>query len=53
MRWRVLKLSPKYLEKPATHLVDAAIAMGAKIVSVDVGKLRYPAEKGIDKNDDI
>jgi hypothetical protein len=36
MRWRVLKLFPKYQEKPATHLVDEAIKMGAEIGSVEV-----------------
>jgi len=36
------------MEKPATHLVDAAIKMGAKIVSVDFGKSPVCREKGID-----
>jgi len=36
MHWRVLKLFPKCQEKLATHLVDEAIKMGAKIVSVEI-----------------
>jgi hypothetical protein len=37
------------MEKPATHLVDAALRMGAKIVSVGVGKTAVSRKKGIDK----
>jgi len=37
------------MEKPATHLVDAALRMGAKIVSVGVGKTPVSRKKGIDK----
>jgi len=33
------------MEKPAARLVDAAIKMDAKIVSVGVGKLRYPVKR--------
>jgi hypothetical protein len=36
MHWRVLKLFLKCQEKPASHLVDEAVKMGAKIVSVDL-----------------
>jgi hypothetical protein len=48
MHWRVLKWFPKCQEKPATHLVDAAIKMGAKIVSVGVGKIPLSRKKDID-----
>jgi len=33
MLWHVSRWSPKCQEKPATHLVDAAIKMGAEIIS--------------------
>ena len=36
MQWRVLKGFPKCQEKPATHLIDAAIKMSGEIVSVDL-----------------
>jgi len=45
----VLKSFLKCQEKPTTHLVDAAIKMGAKIVSVDVGKAPVSRRKSIDK----
>ena len=41
------------MEKPATHLVDEAMKMGAKIVSVGIGKTAVSHRKGIDKNDEI
>lgn len=37
------------MKKPATYLVDEAIAMGAKIVSVSGGKSPVSRKKGIDK----
>lgn len=42
----------KSSERPATHLVDAAISMGAEIVSVGVGKTLVSHKRGIDKNDE-
>jgi len=39
------KGSAANMEKPATHLVDAAIKMGAKIVSVSIGETRISHEK--------
>lgn len=49
MLWHVPRWSPKCQEKPATHLVDEAIKMGAKIVSVGGGKTLASCKKGIDK----
>ena len=37
------------MDKPATHLVDAAVKMGAKIVSVSATKSPVFDEKRIDK----
>jgi len=53
MRWRVSRRSPKCQTKPATHLVDGAIKMGAKIVSIGIGKTSVFHRKGIDKNNEI
>ena len=44
-----MNLFVKCQEKPATHLVDEAIKMGAEIVSVGIGKTPVSRKKGIDK----